>query len=135
MLEVAVHHRDDGCCGRQNALDHRRRQAAPADALDDADMARFAGNAAHQFARPVGGIVIDEKDFPAAPGEHHRQFRDQLLDIGGFVERRHDHRDIERQRIDRQRRIGNQYVVAHETSVLSGFRVRGWSRPGPNDLG
>ena len=46
-----------------------------------------------------------------------------------------DHRDIERQRIDRQRRIGNQYVVAHETSVLSGFHVRGWSRPSLSDLG
>ncbi|MGQ2928899.1 MAG: hypothetical protein ACT6Q3_00365 [Sphingopyxis sp.] len=91
-------------------------------------MARRAADPAHQIACPVGRIVVDEEYFPAAPGQHDRQFFDQPFDIGGFIERRDDNRDLERLRIHGQNRVGGDRVVAHEISILPEKVARGWSR-------
>ena len=69
MLEVGVDHRDDRAGRGERAFDHRRRQAAAADAADEADAAVGLGEARDEFGGAVARSVVDEHRFPFDPGQ------------------------------------------------------------------
>ena len=69
VLQVGVHDGDIGRAGGENSLDHRRRQSAPADALQMANTGIGAGQIAQHLEGAVGEIIVDEHDLPIDAGE------------------------------------------------------------------
>ena len=69
MLQIGVDHRGTGRARGQDALDAGAGQAAPADPPDTADAGIRPRQAPHHLPGPVGGIVVDEDDFPGDAGE------------------------------------------------------------------
>ena len=94
VLQIGIHHRHHGRGGGARALDHRRGKSAPADPLDDPDLAVVERDLAQRIGGTVGAVVVDEDRFPA----QFRQFRvelfDQRDDIVALVERGQDDRDF-----------------------------------------
>ena len=96
MLQVGVDYRDDRRGRGQRAFDHRRRQAAAADAADHADAAVGLGDAGQQLGRAVGRAVVDENRLPLDPGQRDAELFEQRLDIAGLVERRNNDAQLQR---------------------------------------
>ena len=78
----------------ESTLDRNVTPAAPADPLDDPDLAVVERDLAQRIGGTVGAVVVDEDRFPA----QFRQFRvelfDQRDDIVALVERGQDDRDF-----------------------------------------
>ena len=96
MLQVGVDHRGAGRAGGQNALDAGAGQAAPPDPPDAADAGILPRQAAHHVPGAVGGIVVDEDDFPGDAGERRLQPPEQRGDVVALVEGGDDDRKLRR---------------------------------------
>ena len=94
MLQVGVDHRGAGRAGGQDALDAGAGQAAPPDPPDAADPAILPRQLAHDLPGAVGGIVVDEDDFPGDAGERRLQPPVQLGDVVALVEGGDDDRKL-----------------------------------------
>ena len=64
MLQVGIHHGDEGRAGRQDAFDAGAGQAAAADTAQAAHARIDCGDRLGGFGRAVGRIVVDEDRFP-----------------------------------------------------------------------
>ena len=85
VLEVAVDHRHVLRRGGQRALDHRRGQAAAADAADAADAPIGLGNAADLGGGAVRAVVVDVHHLPGDAVQRGVQPGDQRRDIGTLI--------------------------------------------------
>jgi hypothetical protein len=90
VLQVGVHHRNQGGRRSEHAFDARRGQTSPADAMD----AAHPRARTRELARPRGGAVgrvdDDEHDLLALAVEDGIETSDQFADIVDLVERRYD---------------------------------------------
>ena len=98
VLQVGVDHGGAGRAGGQNALDAGAGQAAPPDPPDAADAGILPRQAAHHVPGAVGGIVVDEDDFPGHAGERGLQPPEQRGDVVALVEGGDDDRKLRRSR-------------------------------------
>src|SRR6478672_1275769 len=64
MLQIAIHHGDVFGRGRQRALDHRRSEATPANALYAANARVPPSKASHLSSRAVWAIVVHKYSLP-----------------------------------------------------------------------
>ena len=85
VLEVGVHDGDVVGGGGEHALDAGRRQAAAADAMEEADAGAFAGVGADDLGGAVGGVVVDEDGLPAEAGQDDVEAGDDFADVGALV--------------------------------------------------
>jgi hypothetical protein len=65
MLQVAVHDCEQRSGGREHALDARRRQPAPSDALHAAHPTVTRPKGTYHRSSSICRIIVDEDHFPA----------------------------------------------------------------------
>ncbi len=94
VLQIGVDDRGIGRAGGEDALDAGARQAAPPDPADAADAGILPRQAAHHFPGAVGGIVVDEHDFPGDVLERRLQPPVQNGDVVALVEGGDDDRKL-----------------------------------------
>ena len=95
VLHVSVHHRDHRRMRGQHSLDNRPGQSAPTDSLQDTHMGSFLCQLPHEIRGAVGGIVIDENDFPADALEYILQAGHKLAYVGFFLVGRYNDGELE----------------------------------------
>ena len=94
MLQVGVDHCGARRAGRENPLDAGAGQAAPPDPPDAANAGILPRQAAHHVPGAVGGIVVDENDFPGHAGKRSLQPVEQRGDVVALVEGGDDDRKL-----------------------------------------
>ena len=90
VLEVAVHHRQEGCGARHHAFDAGRGEPASADTLHQPDTPILSCNGADPVRGPVGRVVVDEDQLPIDPLQHSVDPPDDLVHHVRFLIGRDD---------------------------------------------
>src|SRR5258707_9943430 len=94
MLQIGVDHGGIGRPRGQDALDAGAGQSAPPDPADTADAGILPRQAPHHFPGAVGGIVVEEHDFPGNTLQRRIQPPVQHRDVVALVEGGDDDRKL-----------------------------------------
>ncbi len=115
VLHVGVHDGDVVGGGGEDAFDAGGRQAAAPDAMEQADAGVAPGVIADELGGVVGGVVVDEDEFPAEALKGGVDARDELRDVGAFVVGGDDERKVDagRRRQCSSRTVGWQGRETH----------------------
>ena len=94
VLQVGIHDGEVRRLGRQHSLDAGPGQSAPAQPADATDMRVLRADLPRLRRGIVWKIVVDENDLPADVDKRAVEALDQDRDVGAFIERRNDDREI-----------------------------------------
>ena len=93
---MSVDHGEVACRRSHHPFDHGCREAPASNAADHTNVEPKLAEFSCTVRRAVTGVVVDNDHFPPDTLKHFHKTAMQFLYVVGFIERRNDHRELDR---------------------------------------